>query len=1016
MQMKSFVPCLCVVLFAVSAGPAYATWAEDQTQIVNGVAYTFHADSTAAIIGDISRVRAIDKATAGDIVTPTTLGGVPVTSIGPGAFWYCSNLTSIVVSEGVRNIGGYAFTGCAGITNLTIASTVGQSIEALFVGLDSLKTLTLPRCCVEGALYTGQGAYTMTPAVAAQITSVTLCGNQWTEIPEQTFASFYSLKSITIPAEVTNIESYAFAYCTNLETVTFAEPSSLRTIGEEAFTGCSKLRAISLPDSVTNIETAAFANNVSLGSVRLGTGLANMEGWGLQFSGCRGITNVAAPRLAAPLTSCFPNAYSNIVAFAFVGTWTDVPEDFFSGCRSLRAAAVPAGVTALGADAFNGCGAIDNAHLSLPASLRTIGDFAFDGCTGLTGTSFLPDGLQNIDDFAFCDCSNLVTVTMPLSVTNVGARVFSRCPKVASLQLAPTAQSLGNLFNLADPPLTNVTLFGEWRALPSSAFEGFSNLVALTIPVTVTNIGRDAFRDCTALRSLAMPYVASLALPNNYPSTYLGFTTCTSLTNFEFLGTWTEIPPYMFWNVGSLVTATLPPGIGSIGGYAFYGCSNLAAVAIGSSVTNIGEAAFLGCASLASLQIPAGVTSLGLYALQNCTGLRDLSAPPFTANSLFGDSWSTPTVRSGITNLVLVGGWQSIGNDAFSTFGSLRALQVPAGVTSVGTYPFWNCTNLVSVTFLGNAPQTANNDTYSSTPDSLVTYVNATSDGWTATADGLWQGRKINDLTYDIKIENGESTVVLLRKKAMTSLTLADTFFGWPTVAIVSNAFFRSALAEATIPASVTNIGDGAFGACPYLKSATIAASAPVLGAGVFARCTALTNVTCLGDAPACVDGIYSQTPADLTTHVKKGTTGWDGTAGSTALPAAGLWRERAIVFLPASFALVNGVEVPYDWLDEYKLPAGSADTDYDTAASANGANGRPNYANYVAGLNPTNSAAEFRTFIAWKGTAPVITWSPSNLVGRVYTVEGKAALGDATWAATNAASRFFRVNVKMSE
>ena len=48
----------------------------------------------------------------GAVTIPNTINGLPVTSIGDEAFWYCSSLTSVTIPNSVTSIGDDAFYGC----------------------------------------------------------------------------------------------------------------------------------------------------------------------------------------------------------------------------------------------------------------------------------------------------------------------------------------------------------------------------------------------------------------------------------------------------------------------------------------------------------------------------------------------------------------------------------------------------------------------------------------------------------------------------------------------------------------------------------------------------------------------------------------------------------------------------------------------------------------------------------------------------------------------------------------
>ena len=112
-------------------------------------------------------------------------------------------------------------------------------------------------------------------------------------------------------------------------------------------------------------------------------------------------------------------------------------------------------------------------------------------------------------------------------------------------------------------------------------------------------------------------------------------------------------------------------------------------------------------------------------------------------------------------------------------------------------------------------------------------------------------------------------------------------------------------------------------------------------------------------------------------------------------------------------------VPVPYAWLGGYLATFGG---DYETAANATGRNGCALWESYVAGLDPTDAASQFKAFITMGADGqPVVTWSPDLReaeIPRTYTVYGKPTLDAADWTpvtdANRAAMRFFRVTVEI--
>ena len=152
------------------------------------------------------------------------------------------------------------------------------------------------------------------------------------------------------------------------------------------------------------------------------------------------------------------------------------------------------------------------------------------------------------------------------------------------------------------------------------AFYGCSGLTSLTLPSSVTSIGRGAFHGCWKLTSLTIPSgVTSIG--------YSAFRGCSGLTSLTIPSGVTSIDSEAFRGCSGLTSLTIHSGVTSIGNYAFYGCSGLTSLTIPSGVTSIGNQAFYGCSGLTSLTIPSGVTSIGNYAFYGCSGLTSLTIP-----------------------------------------------------------------------------------------------------------------------------------------------------------------------------------------------------------------------------------------------------------------------------------------------------------------------------------------------------------------------------------------------------
>jgi uncharacterized repeat protein (TIGR02543 family) len=182
-----------------------------------------------------------------------------VTTIGKYAFSGCYNLSNIMIGTSVKTIGYYAFYWCYKLTDITIPDSVVWLEEGAFHD-SGLREITIGK----SVAWIGENAFTFCYKLA-EINVVednanykSIDGNLYNKSGQKLifYATGKTADTFIMPNTVTTINDYAFAYCSNLTSVTIG--NSVETIGNEAFVYCSKLTSITIPNSVTAIGNRAF--------------------------------------------------------------------------------------------------------------------------------------------------------------------------------------------------------------------------------------------------------------------------------------------------------------------------------------------------------------------------------------------------------------------------------------------------------------------------------------------------------------------------------------------------------------------------------------------------------------------------------------------------------------------------------------------------------------------------------------------------------------------------------------
>lgn len=264
-------------------------------------------------------------------------------------------------------------------------------------------------------------------------------------------------------------------------------------------------------------------------------------------------------------------------------------------------------VEEINAYAFGSCENL--VSISIPDSVTEIGQSAFAG-TGITSIA-LPDAITVIPESAFESCKNLEQVTLGQYVETIKLSAFGSCESLTTIILPNSVKTLENFVFSQCRRLKSVQLNDGLTAIGAGVFDRCWELTSITIPDSVTTFGSNIFSDCRELQEVNLPSKMSV-IP------YTMFKGCKALSNIIIPESVTEIQSRAFSGTG-LASIIIPANVTHIMDEAFY-ASKLQNVtfASGSKLTEIGDMAFRGCEQMTSaVTIPAGVKKIGGEAFHN---------------------------------------------------------------------------------------------------------------------------------------------------------------------------------------------------------------------------------------------------------------------------------------------------------------------------------------------------------------------------------------------------------------
>lgn len=442
-----------------------------------------------------------------------------------------------------------------------------------------------------------------------------------------------------------------------------------------------------------------------------------------------------------------------------------------------------------------------------------------------TGTALLKRTIN--DELVINTNYNLINNTFILEITQARAYNFDYTTSDTN------EITITGLYNSLQADLTvpshinNVPV----TSISNSAFYGYTSLLSVSLPDTITEIGYRTFRGCTNL--------ASVSLGSN--TTIIGqeaFYGCTSLTYIDIPDKVVTIGTSAFYGCTSLTSLTIPNSVTSIESSAFYNCNKVTSINFGSGLITIGTSAFASLTSLTSLVLPNKLETIGSSAFSTCTALTSVEFPESLLT--IGDYAFYRCQR--VASLDFSEGLETIGARAFYCYSSayynyaLTELNLPNSITSIGTYAFSQLRVLESVNIPSNLVTLNTYVFYCNVKLATVTFPSNTK--LTSISACAFQYNYFASISIPTTVTT-IGNYAFANNSALTSITIPNSVMSLGTYLFQS----CTALTSYTLPSQITTLPNYMFYLCTGLNTINIPSTVVTIGTYVFSGCTNVTSI-----------------------------------------------------------------------------------------------------------------------------------------------------------------------------
>ena len=356
--------------------------------------------------------------------------------------------------------------------------------------------------------------------------------------------------------------------------------------------------------------------------------------------------NVVVPeKLGGKDVVAIHNAFrenENVKTVKLPSSVTAIERGVFSGCTSLTEITIPSSVTYIESETFSGCTSLSK--ITIPSSVTNIGKEAFAGTKWLSdkqkanpyvvingilidvskaGTNLnIPATVKEIS----CDIpKNVVSVTLPSSITSIGDGAFSGCTSLETIEIPETVESMKISSFTGTKWLENNLVDGKYLIVNNIMYDAQDWDDDVVIPDGVKEIKIDFLNSSKSIHSISFPASVEKIHVWKPNILYEIFVSSNNKNYSSYDGClYSKDKKTLYWCPTLKEKVSVHPETTQIAYNAFSYCDKLESIDI-KKTTHLEEGTFFGCSELTTITVPdnfEGMQGIVFYGCNKFTTIK----------------------------------------------------------------------------------------------------------------------------------------------------------------------------------------------------------------------------------------------------------------------------------------------------------------------------------------------------------------------------------------------------------